>query len=209
MTALGSLKSKISKLESEMDTYQITKLEETIGKIIKILAEKEARMDRVIQLNRAIVRDCARAIKHVHNEEVKECEKIVESLEPKMKSLTRDAEGFEGIASSCWQEYTEVKCLLAIVQKKEMPDYEELGVPYLEYLTGLCDCTGELRRLMQTSLMNGKKKDAEYYFAKMNEIYDNVMTIKYSGSLIGSLKRKQDVARSQVEQARSEMLRHA
>jgi len=187
----------------------MAKLETVMDKIIKILAEKEARMDRVIQLNRTIVRDCARAIKCLHNGEMKECEKIVSLLEAKMKSLTRDAAGFEGIASPCYQEYTEVKCLLALTQKKELPDYEELGVPYLEYLTGLCDCSGELRRAMQTSLMNGKKKDAEYYFEKMNEIYDNVMTIKYSGSLIGSLKRKQDVARSQVEQARSEMLRHA
>ncbi|VVB67019.1 Translin family protein [Candidatus Norongarragalina meridionalis] len=209
MTTLGSLKAKITRLEGEMDTYQITKLEETMGKIVKTLAEKEARMDRVIQLNRAIVRDCARAIKEIHNGDMKECEKIVALLDVKIKSLTRDAEGFEGIASACWQEYTEIKCLLAVSQKKEMPDYEELGVPYLEYLTGLCDCVGELRRMMQTALMKDKPKDAEYYFNKMNEIYDNVMTIKYSGSLIGSLKRKQDVARSQVEQARSEMLRHA
>ena len=42
----------------------------------------------------------------------------------------------------------------------------------------------------------------------MNEIYDHLMVLKYSGSLVGPLKHKQDMVRGQVEHARSEMLRH-
>ena len=56
-------------------------------------------------------------------------------------------------------------------------------------------------------MKDGEKEEAEHYFKEMNALYDNVMVLNYSGSIVGSLKPKQDAARRQVEQARSEILR--
>ena len=50
---------------------------------------------------------------------------------------------------------------------------------------------------------------AEYYFAALDSLYEQLMVLKYSSSLVGSLKRKQDVLRGQLEAARGEMLRLA
>ncbi|MBI5037031.1 hypothetical protein HZC09_06855 [Candidatus Micrarchaeota archaeon] len=101
----------------------------------------------------------------------------------------------------------EIKAFLALVKKESLPTPEELKIDVLSYLNGLSDCVGELRRALQLALRADKKKEAEYFFERMNYIYNNLMVLKFSSSLVGPLKRKQDMVRGQIEQARSEMLR--
>ncbi|MCX6767897.1 MAG: hypothetical protein NTY90_04185 [Candidatus Micrarchaeota archaeon] len=184
-----------------------SKLEKTIQQIISILDEREKRQDKVLALSREIIRDSAKAIKSIHVNDADETARIVADLDGKIVEMKKMQEGFTHISQNCYQEYAEIKSLYAIISHKEMPTYEELGIEFLPYLTGLADTVGELRRQIQLALRNKNKKDAEYFFDKMNEIYDNLMIIKYSSSLVGSLKHKQDVIRGQLEQSRSEMLR--
>ena len=184
-----------------------SKLEKTVQKIIAVLDEKEKRQDKVLALSREIIRDSARAIKDIHLDEAAEAKKAVAALDEKMKEMRKIDEGFRHISNNCYQEYAEIKSLYALLQRKELPSYEELGIDYIPYLTGLADTVGELRRQIQLALRSEKKEDAEYFFNRMNEIYENLMTIKYSSSLVGSLKHKQDVIRGQLEQSRSEMLK--
>ena len=59
---------------------------------------------------------------------------------------------------------------------------------------------------MLIALRNRNRKKAEYLFDCMESIYDNLMVLKYSSSLVGALKPKQDSIRGQVEKARGELL---
>ncbi len=179
------------------------KLEQAVQKIDGELAERETRQAALLAKTRDAVRDCAKAIKSIHLGE----EPNLTELEGKIKEIRSIGNGFENICFNVYQEFVEIKCFLALSKKQEMPDYEELQVPEMAWLTGLCDCVGELRRAMQIALIKGDREAAEYYFEKMEWIYDNVMTLKYSGSIAHGLKVKQDVARKQVEQARSELLK--
>ena len=183
------------------------KLSESIAEIDAKLHEMEKRQDAVLTASREIIRDCAKAIRFIHTDDLKSCEKTVSEMEKKIIELKKVEKDFEHISQQSYQEIVEIKTLLALFKRKDIPSMEELKVDYQAYLSGLADCVGELRRALQLSLRKGKKDDAEYYFEKMNEIYDNLMILKYSSSLVGPLKRKQDVLRSQIEQARSEMLR--
>ncbi len=180
---------------------------DVVQRVLPIFSEQEKRQDLVLQLNREIVRDCARAIRAIHTSELGECNSVVVELEAKLKRLKAIDEGFARNSDSSYQEYSEIRTLLAIFEKKEIPDYEELEIPLVPYLNGVADCAGELRRAIQISLSDGKRADAEYYFSRMNDLYDNLMLLKFSSSLVGNLKRKQDVVRGQLEQARSEMLK--
>lgn len=182
-------------------------LEKTIQEIMKELDDKEKRQDVVLQASRDAIRDCAKAIRCLHTDERKECLTLVKKLDDKIKKLKAVDEGLENISFSAYQEYAEIKCLLALLDHGELPDEKALGISWQAYLSGLADCVGELRRALQLSLKKQDAKQAEYLFKQMNYIYDNLMVLKYSSSLVGALKRKQDMIRSQVEQARSEMLR--
>jgi translin len=183
-------------------------LSESVSKVIRILDEQERRQSEVLNLSREIVRDSARAIKSIHSRELEEAEKILGELQEKVLRMKAMDKGFEQISDQCYQEFVEIKALQALLQRKEVPSWEECNVPFTSYLNGLADCSGELRRALQISLKDGKKEEAEYYFNRMNEIYEELMLVKYSSSLIGNLRRKQDVTRAQLEQARSEMLRN-
>jgi len=184
-----------------------SKLEKTVQKIIAVLDDREKRQDRVLALSREIIRESAKAIKSIHLEDLGETKRAIAGLDEKIAELKKTDAGFGHIANNCYQEYAEIKSFYAIITRKEIPSYEELGIDFIPYLTGLADTVGELRRQIQLALKAANKKDAEYFFGKMNEIYDNLMVIKYSSSLVGPLKHKQDVIRGQLEQARSEMLR--
>ncbi len=183
------------------------KLESSIEKIVKILENEEREQDDLLRISREIVRGCSVAIKCIHSKELKEGERqigIVEKLVEKMA----DRKGFDNIALQAYQEYCEAKVLLSIIARKDIPTYEELGVPFKAYLLGLLDCVGELRREMLEELKRGERKKADYYFSRMDELYEMLLPIRFSNSLIPNFRRKQDVARMQVEQARSEILRH-
>ena len=181
-------------------------LEKTVVEIDKMLAEKEKVQDELIAESREIVRECARAIKAIHLNDFAEAKRIVKELDGRIARVSKKHVDFEHITSTAMQEYVEIKVLMAILEKKEIPSFQELGVDYRAFLSGLADCVGELRRSLLIALRNKKRKEAEYVFGQMEGIYDNLMTLKYSSSLVGALKPKQDMIRSQVERARSELL---
>ncbi|HII38532.1 TPA: hypothetical protein HA318_00830 [Candidatus Micrarchaeota archaeon] len=186
-----------------------TALENAVKKIVQTLSDKERRQDQIIPLTREIIRDCALGIKAVHAGDLKETERKIDEIEGKLVKLHSLDEKLENVSQQCYQEYAEIKCLHAILTREPIPTYEEIGINLIPWLSGLADCVGELRRAVQLALSEGDAKKAKYYFEKMNAIYDNLMVIKFSSSLVGGLKHKQDVIRGQIEQARSEMLRSA
>ena len=184
----------------------MSKLEGSIGKMVKILEKEEREQDKVLKLSREIVRGCSVAIKCIHSKEFKECERQMDTVEKLVKKIG-DAEGFENITLQAYQEYVEARVLLSVIGREETPTYDELKIPFKAYLLGLLDCVGELRREMLEELKRGDKKKADYYFSRMDELYEALLPVRFSNSLIPNFRRKQDVARMQIEQARSELLR--
>lgn len=180
------------------------RIEEIIEKLDKELSEKEAEQDKALKLSREIVRECSKMIKKIHqNEEISEDE--LKETDAKVEAIEKIT-GFDQIKGIAMQEYSEFRCLKAIIEKKEIPYPEGIHCNYLSYAQGLADCVGELRRQIQILLKNKNKKKAEEVFKEMEEIYENIAVIKYSSSLTGMLRKKQDVIRIQLEQARSELL---
>ena len=189
----------------------VHKIKETLGftveNLCKELDEKEKRQDKVLTASREAIRLCARAIRDIHTNDVKLAKKSITELENKLEELRGVEKDFEHISKQAYQEYAEIKLFFAISQKQKIPTAKELNIPVESYLSGFADCVGELRRALQLALKDGNKKDAEYYFEAMNEIYEELMLLKYSKSLVGSLKPKQDMVRGQLEHARSEILK--
>ena len=183
------------------------KLEASIDRVVRILEKEEKEQDELLRLSREIIRGCSVSIKCIHSKEVNECEKQIKVVE-KLVEKMRKADCFENIALQAYQEYCEARVLLAIIKGEEIPTYDELRVPYKAYLLGLLDCVGELRREMLEELKRGDKKKADYYFSKMDELYEALLPLRFSNSLLPNFRRKQDVARMQLEQARSEILKH-
>ncbi len=180
--------------------------EDSVGSIVLELSKREKVQDSCLQENREFIRNCANAIKHVHTGKLEDAERIFKELKKKVKYF-RELHDFEGVSSSALQEFVELAVVLAALKREKLPGQKELGVETIPYLNGYADAVGELRREMQIALKNSDVENSEYFFDLMNGVYEILMSIKFSASLVGDLKRRQDVARSQVEHARSEMLR--
>ncbi|HIH21023.1 TPA: hypothetical protein HA244_07190, partial [Candidatus Micrarchaeota archaeon] len=127
-------------------------LGKTISSIAKKLDSMEKRQDEVIVLSRGLIRDCANAIRHLHTGDLKEARALVREIDGKAKKLSEIKQGFEGTASQAFQEYIEIKSLLAILENESLPDFGKLGVDYRQFLSGLADVVGELRRAMLIAL---------------------------------------------------------
>ncbi|MBD3398117.1 hypothetical protein GF412_02905 [Candidatus Micrarchaeota archaeon] len=174
-----------------------------VGKIEMLLLDKEKKLDDYIREERGLVRLCSSSIKEVHRGNLEKAKEIAEKAK----------EGFDALPAVAWrkkhveQEYAEAVALISVFEGKEIPGHEEMGVGPEAYLLGLLDCIGELKRLLFESLRKGNKETADEYFGKMEEIYEEVGHLHFSSALIPEMRRKQDVARMQVEDARGKMIK--
>ncbi len=184
-----------------------SKVEKEIAGMALELKKREGAQDELLKLTRELVRECSIAVKLVHSWDYDGAGGQVGKAKALLAKIRKLEAGFEHIVSQSYQEYAEISILMAIVKKKESPTHRELGIPFESFMTGLLDCIGELRRQMLEELRRGKKKEANYYFETMSRMYEATIPLRFSNSILPNFRKKQDVARMQVESARSELLR--
>ena len=177
-----------------------------IEEIGKILMKREEQFDKVHVKNREIVRSCSNAIKAIHAGELNEAKKHLKNAENEITVIEKIAGEFPEQLNHILQEFAEAKIVLSAIENKKIPGFKELHINEIAYLNGLLDATGELKREMYESLRKGNKKLAEQYFEMMEEIYDALLPLRFSNSVLPEFRRKQDIARIQIEQARGELL---
>jgi len=103
------------------------------------------------------------------------------------------------------QELVEGIVLCKILMGEEVPNHIELGVGAREYLLGVSDVVGELRRIALHYLKEGNVRDAEELIEIMEEIYEEINSVIFPDSLI-PLKKKADEARIMIEKTISEVI---
>ncbi len=124
-----------------------------------------------------------------------ECKEELGYLDPTLRNIVSDPiqEAVEGIVLS------------RLLSGKEVPFHKDLGVGPREYVLGIGDSVGELRRVALHLLLEGRIGEAERLAEMMEEIYEGLNLIVLPDSLVPA-RRKADVARSLVEKTLSEIL---
>ncbi len=168
-----------------------------------ILLAKEKEVDEHIREERGIVRLCSRSIKEVHRGNLQGAKELAGETRRKMDALP----ALPWRRRHIEQEYAEAIALIFVFEGKEVPGHKEMAVGPEAYLLGLLDCIGEIKRLLLESLRKGDTQKAESYFMKMEQIYEEVGRLHFSSALVPELRRKQDVARMQVEDARGKLIK--
>lgn len=178
---------------------------ETEG-ISKYLAAKQKEFDNVMDVSRGVIRDSASAITMLHNGDTKGASKKISAAYTGVKKLKKSDTKFEYYSRQAYQEYAEAAVFSRIKIKGSVPSLKEVGIGPEAYLLGLMDVMGELKREILEELRNGNSDKAESYFGKMKLIYDSTRSLRFAEAIINGFRRKQDVARIQLESAGSEML---
>lgn len=177
-----------------------------LNRMIRDFEKKEKIQGKVLEQKRTLVRYCSKAIKEIHRRKIKEAKKLIKNVETGLKKMKRYKSEFSSHIEHIEQEYAEAVLLLCVVEDKKCPIPETLKVSDISYLNGLLDAVGELRREMLDLLRDGKYEEAGRFFNAMEALYEAVESFQFSGSILPGFRRKQDVARRQIEQARSEIL---
>jgi len=122
-------------------------LSRKIGEMVRELEAREKEQDAILASVRGIVRHCANGIKLLHAGETGKARAEIALAKKEILPFSKTSK-FEYLLQQPYQEIAEASMLLAAVEKKGLPSWEELGMPFEPYLLGLCDLIGELRREM-------------------------------------------------------------
>lgn len=184
-------------------------LEKIIDKIEKNIDDKDRVREIALRLSRDIIIKCRKAIQLIHQNSMKESNKLIKNASLKLNELydftkNHSELSHAGFVENAAQEFVEASCLYNIMQGKDLPDPDKLKVTYSSYLQGLCDVVGELRRKSLDSILNGNSDIANKYLKLMEEIYDAIIRFDYPSALI-PIKRKQDMVRGIIEKTRGEL----
>ena len=177
-----------------------------INEINGKLSEKEKNLDTVLMESRKIVRACSNSIKALHAYDLDTAKNHLKEAEDGLKKIKDYSDQFPAQINHVMQEYAEAQIVLSAVELKKIPSFTKLGISEVPYLLGLLDAIGELRREMYESLRRGNKHEGEFYFKMMEEIYDELLPLRFSNAVLPEFRRKQDAARQQIERSRGELL---
>ncbi|VVB68253.1 Translin family protein [uncultured archaeon] len=112
---------------------------------------------------------------------------------------------YAGFVDGAEQEYAEARHVYSVITRQEILTPEEIGVEPVNYLAGLGDTTGELRRHILDLIRSGRAKEGERFLELMEEIHNLLMLFDYPEAVTKGLRRKSDLARSMLERTRGDL----
>jgi translin len=180
-------------------------LESEISAISKSLTLKQKRFDLVMEKSRELVRLSGVIITKLHNDDISGAEKGLVQAKKLSKELS-DYPEFDYNTRQSQQEYSEARIFHAIRTSGRIPSRTAVGVDGEAYLMGMMDVFGELKREIIGELSKGNVKSARSYHRIMVEMFDSTRSVRFAEAVLQGFRRKQDVARIQMESSASELL---
>lgn len=176
----------------------------SLGSITKSLSASQDSREYLIKNTREVVNLCSRAIINIHKGEQKTAKSQIKKAQALLKSFKRKANGkFQQYLLTPEQELVEAFALLAVVEKKAIPDHKTISVSDESYVLGLLDCIGELKRRVYDSIRVGNSKEASRVFEIMESLYLYLYPFATYDKIVKEARRKLDVNRILVEDVRA------
>ncbi len=184
-------------------------LENTIVEITAELDNIDSKREGIIAINRKLNRTSGRGIARIVKGE-DPTDNLLEAREL-MKNLSNEI--VDVVSLTSWrftnagvEEYVEFEILYSIINGNVIPKPVDLLVPSWMWITGLADVMGELRRIILNRLLVNKVDEAKELLNSMQIIYDLIVSLDFSKSIISNLRKKIDVARIKIERTESDVV---
>jgi translin len=156
-----------------------------------------------------MIRNCSVAIKSIHRKEYNVYQEKIDEVQLNHAKLLEIVEKnphmFSRHLKTPEQEYIEAICLHAIINKLSLPDPADCNVSDVNYLLGLADVIGELRRFILDKIRVGETDDLDQILDNMEDIYSHLFSLDYPKGITQDLRRKTDVARGIIEKTRGDI----
>jgi len=184
---------------------------ENIAKsMLECLDGKDRAREEALRLSRDVIRLCSSSIRSMHRGDLDAAEKLMNEAAAGLgtiRSLLKDHQDvrYAGFVDGAEQEYAEARSVYSITTRHEILTPEEVGVELVNYLAGLGDTSGELRRYILDLIRNGRAEEGTYFLGMMEEIHYLLMLFDYPDAITRGLRRKSDLARSMLERTRGDL----
>ncbi len=187
----------------------LEEIERIANRLMQVVDEKDELRERALKETRDIIKASRETISALHDN--RPDSKAIEGAKAKLKALKNSLRDhgdilYSGYIQGAAQELTEAFLFYRYVSEEEPPLPEELGVEATEYLLGLCDFTGELRRHMLCALIKNDLESAEQDCKAIERIYETLAPADYPRGLI-NLKQKVDACRAIMEKSQEDLAR--
>ncbi|WP_428326379.1 RNA-binding protein [Nitrosopumilus sp.] len=176
----------------------------SLNKITKSLGNVQDSREFLLKNTREIIILCSRSIIAVHKNDIKTGKSNLKKADILLKKYKKKAIGdLRRYIITPEQEFVEAACLIAVVEKKEIPSDKKLGVLPESYVLGLLDCIGELKRMTFDKIRIGEIEEATRIFEIMENLYLQLYTFSMYDKVVKEARRKIDVNRILVDDVRS------
>jgi translin len=187
--------------------------EETLRNIInqatEELQDRENARDEALGRARKARQLSKQAILYDHNKQPErahtnlvEARKLLNESKPYIEDHP-ELEQYEEVEAA-HEEHAEATILHSLLTTDTYPTPEQATATPIQYLLGLGDVPGELRREALDALRTGDLQKAEYHLNRMEQIYLHLVAME-DASLLKGLRRKLDITRGVIEATRSEV----
>ena len=171
---------------------------------------KDRAREEAFRLSREVIRLCSSSIRSVHRSDKASAERLMSEAAlglERIREVLKDHQDvrYAGFVDGAEQEYAEARCVYSITTRHEILSADEMGVEPVNYLAGLGDVTGELRRHILDLIRTGRATEGEYFLGMIEEIYYLLMLFDYPDAITHGLRRKSDLARSMLERTRRDL----
>lgn len=186
------------------------RLEKIADQMHQAFVARTSARDHALTQARTLTRYCANTIRAVHRNEFNLAKEHLDNASRLVGSLHTDLEDYPdlyyaGYTQDALKEYAEASIVYALVNDKELPSPQELGLENSTYLNGLAESVGEFRRRCLDILRQGYSKEAEQLLQHMDDIYAVLITMDYPNAITGGIRRQTDIARSITERTRGDL----
>ena len=176
----------------------------SLSKISKSLNDMQNSREYLIKNTREVILLCSQSIISIHRLDIETGRKKAEHAKKLLDEIRKKSKAdLYRYIITAEQELVEAFAFISVVEKSDIPSAESLGVRGESYILGLLDCIGELKRLVYDSIRIGKADDAKKFFEMMENLYLFLYPFAIYDKIINETRRKLDVNRILIEDARA------
>jgi translin len=185
-------------------------IESVVAEAVGQIEINHGARERALAASRALVRQCANAIRAVHRGEFDQAQVLLREATQTALGLRAGLSDhpdllFAGYTQDALKEYAEAALVYAFLHGDPPPGPAMLHVEPAAYLNGLAEAASELRRAILDGLRHGQVARGEELLATMDDVYAMLVTVDYPDAITGGLRRTTDALRAVLERTRGDM----
>lgn len=188
---MSSLKSLLEEIKRELTT------KEEMHEVTKEKMRKATSLSK-----QSILLSHQKRLEEANNQ-LQKAKELIDSLKETAKKYPAVVYG--GMFNAALQEYSEACIFVKLIEDAQFITPKEIDVPPVDYVLGLADVVGELRRLALDALREGDVEKGEHCLRIMDEIYVELEALDEAYMLVSGLRRKNDVSRKIIESTRGDL----